>query len=144
MADQPDQSDPSAPTRFNGPEMATVMAACIAIFTLGAVQLYVVLDESGASKDLMQDIGNAWMQGAAPIGPYSGKERVLVVARLASWGLLHVSLRQRHVNPRPWFGIGLVLLLLGVLGVWPPVWHALGALGSRPSIGQRPRTGFHA
>jgi hypothetical protein len=113
--------------RFNGPDMAAVLAACIAIFALGAVQLWVVLDESGDNKELMQDIGNAWIPHAEHIGPYSGKETVMLVAWIASWGILYLALRHKHVDPRPWFGIGLVLLLIGVLGVWPPVWHALGA-----------------
>jgi hypothetical protein len=113
--------------RFNGPDMAAVLAACIAIFTLGAVQLWVELDESGAAKERMQDIGNAWMPHAEHIGPYSGKETVMAVSWLASWGILYGVLRHRHVDPRPWFGVALALLLLGLLGVWPPVWHALGA-----------------
>lgn len=113
--------------RFNGPDMAAVLAASIAIFTLGAVQLWVELDETGAAKERMQDIGSAWMPHAEHIGPYSGKETVMAVSWLSSWGILYAVLRHRHVDPRPWFGIALGLLLFGLLGVWPPVWHALGA-----------------
>lgn len=117
----------TARPRFNGPDMAAVLAACIAVFALGAVQVWVVLDEGGGNKQLMQDIGNAWMPHAEHIGPYSGKETVMALAWIVSWAGLHLALRHRHVDPRPWFGVGLLLILLGVLGVWPPVWHALGA-----------------
>lgn len=123
----PRQHTPGDPLRFNGPDLAAVLAACIAIFTLGATQLWVELDETGANKQRMQDLGNAWMPHAEHIGPYSGKETVMAVAWLVSWAVLYLVLRHRHVDPRPWFGLALLLLLLGFLGVWPPVWHWLGA-----------------
>lgn len=111
------------PPRFNGAHMATVLAAAIAVFTLGAVQTWSEMDE--ANKEAVFDVGKAWMPHAEHIGPYSGKETITAVVWLVSWGLLHLALRKRHVDPRPWFGVALVLVLLGVLGIWPPVWHAL-------------------
>jgi hypothetical protein len=109
--------------RFNGAHMATVLAAAIAIFTLGAAQTLAELDEANDQRFLA--IGKAWMPHAEHIGPYSGKETVMAVAWLVSWAVLHVALRKHHVDPRPWFGAALVLMLLGVLGIWPPVWHFL-------------------
>ncbi len=113
------------PSKFNGALMAAILAAAIGIFALGAVQLWVESDESGAAKDTVQDIGNAWMPRADEVGPYSGKETVMGLAWLGSWLILHFALRNRHLDPKPYFGLALILVLVGVLGVWPPVWHFL-------------------
>ena len=115
------------PPRFNGPDMAAILAAALGIFALGAVQLWVELDESGDSKESMQELGNLWIPRAEEIGPYSGKETVMLAAWLVSWAVLYGLLRHKHVDPRPWFAVALFLVLAGVLGVWPPTWHFFGA-----------------
>ncbi len=112
------------PHQTNGANVAAIMAAAFAIFALGAVVLWSELDATANAK--LQKVGN-WMPGASGIGPYSGKETLMVVSWLVAWVLLHVALRHKHLDPRPWFGAALVLLLAGLLGIWPPVWHWLGA-----------------
>lgn len=107
--------------RFNGPDMAAILAAAIAIFTLGAVQLATELDEG--FQERVFDVGKAWMPHAEHIGPYSGKETVMAVAWLGSWLGLHLAMRHRHLDPRPWFALALILVLAGLCLIWPPAWH---------------------
>jgi hypothetical protein len=105
--------------------MAAILAAAVAAFTLGAVVLWTELDKK--VSDVVFAVGKAWMPHAQEVGPYSGKETVTAVVWLASWLVLHLALRKRHINPKPWFALALLLLLAGILGIWPPVWHAWGA-----------------
>jgi hypothetical protein len=121
----PAAPEPTGTLRFNGADMAAILAAAFGIFALGAVVLATEL--SKPLQDQVFALGKAWMPNAARIGPYSGKETLLAVAWLGSWLLLHLGLRRRHVDPRPWFAVALLLVLLGLVFVWPPVWHMLGA-----------------
>ncbi len=66
-----------------------------------------------------------------PVGPLSGKTTVSVVAFLLSWALLHVVFRNRQVQLRASFIVTLVLVSVGLLLSFPPVFegiaHLLGA-----------------
>lgn len=109
----------------NGAHLAAIMGASLGLLTLGIVQTLSELDP--AFNEFVFSVGKAWMPGATGIGPYSGKETLMVVAWLGSWALFHLLWRKRAINPRVCFGLCLLAILGGVLGVWPPVWHALGA-----------------
>jgi hypothetical protein len=107
--------------RFNGVDMAAIVAAAFSIFLLGLVQIWTVVSEAG--KEWVFGVGKAWMPHAEHIGPYSGKETIMAVGWLVAWLVLHLALRHKHVNPRPWFFVALAFILMGVVLIWPPVWH---------------------
>lgn len=111
--------------RPNGGAVAAFLGAALGLLVLGVVVLAAELN--GAVEEFVFAVGKAWVPGAQGIGPYSGKETFLLVGWLASWGILHVALRDRTLDVKAWFGVALVALLAAILLVWPPVWHALGA-----------------
>ena len=111
--------------RPNGAAIAALVSAAFGLLGLGVIVIITELNE--APKNIVFDVGKLWIPRAADIGPYSGKETVLLIMWLGSWTILHFSLRHREVDTRLWFGIGMLSLLIGTLLVWPPVWHALGA-----------------
>lgn len=115
----------TAPThpKTAGPYVAAFLAAGIGLLVLAFVQVLTELDD--AFKERVFDLGKAWIPGAEGIGPYSGKETLMVVGWLGSWLVLHLALRHRDPDVRPWFGLALVMLGLAVLLLWPPVWHLL-------------------
>lgn len=113
------------PHEFRGGEVAAILSAAFAIFSLGAIQVWTELD--AVMKERVFALGKAWMPGAEGIGPYAGKETVMLLAWVVAWVVLHLLWRRKTMDPRPWFAVALLLVLAGVLGVWPPVWHALGA-----------------
>lgn len=114
-------------TRDNGDgaALAAFLAAAIGLLALALAQLGSEL--STPFKDLVFAVGKAWIPGAQGIGPYSGKETVMLVAWLGSWAALHRALRGRQPDVKLGFGVALGLLALATLLLWPPVWHALGA-----------------
>lgn len=109
----------------NGASVAAVVAASIGLLALGLVVVATELSER--AKELVFDVGKAWIPNAEGIGPYSGKETFLLVGWLGSWLILHLALRNREVNTKAWFGAALVALLVATFLVWPPAWHWLGA-----------------
>jgi hypothetical protein len=105
----------------NGAVAAAFLSAAIGLFVLGIVQFATTLNDAFA--DRVFALGKAWIPNAQGIGPYSGKETLMVVAWAASWVILHVSLQRRRLDLKPWFGTALVFVFLAAILVWPPVWH---------------------
>ncbi len=109
--------------RENGPEVAAIFAAGIALLTLAVTQVATFL--SPRFQTFVFDVGKAWIPGASGIGPYSGKETFMLVGWVGSWIALHLALRRRNVDVAKWFAAFLVVTLLAALLIWPPVWHLL-------------------
>ncbi len=58
------------------------------------------------------------------MGSLAGKSTVAVIAWAVSWGILWFLWRDRDVDLRLMFTIGLVLGLLGAVGTFPPFFEA--------------------
>ena len=58
----------------------------------------------------------------APAGGLSGRTTFAVVVWLIAWFVLHSRWKGRQIKPRRVWAITLVLIGLGVLGTFPPVW----------------------
>ena len=97
----------------NGAATASVVAAGIGAFAMGAV---VLLAEAGL-----------WSAPAlyGPAGGLSGRTTVAVVTWLAAWGLLHARWRRLDINQSRALAVTLALIVIGVLGTFPPVWPLL-------------------
>src|SRR5262245_21034573 len=117
------QMQASSRPQIGGPAIAAMFAALLGLLTMSIVN--VIMEASASFKDAIFAIGKSWMPGAQGIGPYSGKETILLVVWLGSWAILHVALRKRDLPIKPYaiaflIGIGIATTLF-----WPPIIEAL-------------------
>ena len=105
----------------DGASIAALFAPAVGLLTLAIVQ--VASELSSGFKDWVFALGKAWIPGAEGIGPYSGKETLLLIGWIVSWLGLHFALRGRELRVKPWFGAALAILFVATLLLWPPVWH---------------------
>jgi hypothetical protein len=104
----------------DGPAAAAALAAGIGIFALG---LLTVLSEV---SEPIHDWLETWEfdQG---VGPLAGKTTVAVIAWAVSWIVLGFLFRKRDVSIKVWFVLALVLVILGALGTFPPIFLSFAA-----------------
>ena len=97
----------------NGAALASVLAAGIGAFAMG---LFVILNEVGlfAAPTLY-----------GPAGGVTGRTTFAAVIWLGAWGLLHARWRTQDIAPGSIFALTVVLVVLGVLGTFPPLWTIL-------------------
>lgn len=101
----------------NGPAAAAMLAAGIGALTLG---LMTVLAE--ASKAI-----NAFLTWSPPVGPLSGKTGMAVSVYLVAWALLARQFRNREVDFGKFFTYALILIAMGFLLTFPPIYVAFKA-----------------
>jgi hypothetical protein len=96
--------------RPNGPVAAALLAGGLGAATLGVMT---ILGESITS------VGTAlnWWN---PAGSLVGKTGVAVIAMFASWLVLHFVLKDKEINFGRVTTVALILLLIGILGTFPP------------------------
>lgn len=96
-----------------GGALAAVVAAGIGAFALG---LLVIADEAGifTAPSLY-----------GPSGGLSGRSTLAVIAWLIAWGILHARWRNKNVAVGRVLTWALVLVVLGVVMTFPPVWKLL-------------------
>ena len=97
----------------NGAALAAFLGAAVGAFAMG---LFVVLGEAGvfAAPTLY-----------GPAGGVSGRTTFAVATWLVAWGVLHNRWSGRRIDPRGVFAVTLLLVGLGVLATFPPVWGLL-------------------
>lgn len=97
----------------NGRAMAAFLGAGIGAFAMG---LLVLLNEAGifAAPTLY-----------GPAGGVSGRTTFATLAWLIGWGLLHALWKAREIPSGSVYAITLLLIGLGVLGTFPPLWGLL-------------------
>lgn len=97
-------------TRSNGALWAAILASGIGGLAVG---LMVVLNEAGiyAAPSLY-----------GPAGGVSGRTTIASIIWLVSWAVLHRRWRDREVDGGRVTVIAVVLVLLGLVGTFPPVW----------------------
>lgn len=94
----------------NGAALAAFLGAGIGVFAMGA---FVILNEAGLfSAPALY----------APAGGVTGRTAFATATWLAAWALLHSRWRRRHLDPGRVYVTTLVLVALGVLLTFPPVW----------------------
>ncbi len=97
----------------NGAAGAAILAAGIGIFTLG------VSTTLKASSEVIKKI----LSFHVPTGPLSGQTTVAVVVWLLVWIVLHQLWKNREINFRKIFAITMILIVLGFLGGFPPLFE---------------------
>jgi hypothetical protein len=97
----------------NGAGMASALAAGVGAFAMG---LMVALNEAGlfAAPALY-----------GPAGGVTGRTTFATFVWLAAWGVLHARWRSREIAPSRVFVVMLILIGVGVLGTFPPLWGLL-------------------
>ena len=97
----------------NGAALAAFLAAGIGCFAMGAI---VILGELGVlSAPTLYE----------PAGGVSGRTTLAVVVWLVAWVVLHSSWKNRQMSAGPVFAATLILILLGLIGTFPPFWGVL-------------------
>ena len=109
----------------NGAAQAAILSAMLGFLTLAIVNLGTEI--SSNFKTVVHKVGKLWIPGAEGIGPYSGKETLMLVVWLLSWLILGKILKNREWN----MTVVLILFLIGT-GIattllWPPVFEFFGA-----------------
>lgn len=99
----------------DGAAAAAVLAAAMGIFVLGLVT------SLAAAAEGVKD----WLQWDDDVGPLSGKSSLALIAWLASWPLLHLALFRRDGLLTITLVVSGILVLLGMIGIFPPVFEAL-------------------
>ena len=97
----------------NGAALAAFLASGIGAFAVG---FFVILNEAGvfAAPTLY-----------GPAGGVSGRTSFAVAAWLVAWGVLHARWADKQIDGRgPWI-LSLVLIAIGVIATFPPVWALL-------------------
>jgi hypothetical protein len=97
----------------NGSAVAALLAGGIGAFAMGAV---VLLNEAGifAAPTLYP-----------PAGGVSGRTTLATIVWLTAWAVLHQRWKARENAPTRVGLVTLILIALGVLGTFPPVWALL-------------------
>ena len=105
--------DTTVSRAVNGTTMASFLAAGVGAFAMGAI---VLLNEAGrfAAPTLY-----------APAGGVTGRTTLATILWLISWGVLHSRWKTREIPPAGVYAATLILVALGVLATFPPVWGLL-------------------
>jgi hypothetical protein len=97
----------------NGPAAAALLAGGIGSAFYGLIVLFSEVSESfGASLN--------WYN---PVGPLSGKTTLGIIGFFVTWAVLHFMWKDKEVNFRSIATASFVLLAIGLLGTFPPVWR---------------------
>ena len=107
------RSQSTTPPEANGAAMASALAAAVGAFAMG---LFVVLNEAGlfAAPTLY-----------GPAGGVTGRTTFATLVWLAAWGVLHARWSARELAPGRVLALTLVLIAVGMLGTFPPLWSLL-------------------
>jgi hypothetical protein len=93
--------------------MAAFLSGGIGAFAMGFV---VILNEAGI-------VAAPTLYG--PAGGVSGRTTVATIVWLVAWGLLHHRWKGREMATRRIYPVTLILIGLGILATFPPVWRLL-------------------
>ncbi len=109
---------PEHETSTNGEAAAAILAAGIGSLALGFVTA--VTEVAGSLRSMLVFY--------RPAGPLSGRAILAVVVWLASWLILHFLWKSRQVDFAKIYFWTLVLVVLGLVGAFPPPFEELGNL----------------
>lgn len=102
------------PARIDGPPAASLIAAGIGAVVLG---LFVTLAEASTGI-------KGWLQWNDRVGPLSGKTILAVVAYFAAFLILGLWWRNRTFALKTILLAAVILVALGVLFTFPPIFQA--------------------
>jgi hypothetical protein len=105
--------------KSNGPAAAALLAGGIGAATLGLVTL---INETNTTSAFSKSL--VWIK---PVGGLSGKSSLAIIAFILAWIILGLVWRGQEVKFNTIAWISFLLLAIGLIGTFPPVWHLFGA-----------------
>lgn len=106
------------PDKPDGPAAAVMLAAGLGVFTMG---LFTTL---GVISEAIHDFLAAFEVGRG-VGPLAGKSVLATLVFFVSWVVLHYMWKDKDVDIKRIFWIGLALGVVGAVLMFPPVFEAL-------------------
>jgi hypothetical protein len=103
--------------KTDGVAAAAVLASAIGVFITGS--LTTLAEISGSLKTAL-----TW---SGAVGPLSGKTGVGVIVWLILWPILHAVWRDKEINFSAIYIVSLILIALGWLLTFPPVFEAFSS-----------------
>ena len=104
--------------KVNGPVSAALLAGGIGSAAMGLITLiYELNDKSAFAKSM------AWSKG---VGGLSGKSSLAIIIFFVAWAILHYAWKDKDTDFARISSIAIALLVVGLLGTFPPVWHLFG------------------
>src|SRR5512142_317833 len=101
--------------KVNGPVSAALLAGGIGSAAMGILTvLFEMNDKSAFAKSLN------WYKGA---GGLSGKSSLAIIIFFVSWAILHYLWKDKNTDFARISSIAIALLVVGLLGTFPPVWE---------------------
>lgn len=113
-----DEQSKSAVTEISAADRA--MGAAMIGSGIGALVLGVAIVLAEANADIKN-----FLNWVGPVGPLSGKTGLAVLAFVVSWAALHYGFQRRAITLTTAFIVTVVLLILGLLLTFPPVFVSL-------------------
>ena len=107
----------STEEKVNGPVSAALLAGGIGSAAMGLITLaYEINDKSAFAKSM------AWNKG---VGGLSGKSTLSIIIFFVAWAVLHYLWKDKETDFARISSIAIALLVVGLLGTFPPVWNLL-------------------
>ena len=101
--------------KVNGPVSAAQLAGGIGSAAMGLITLaYEINDKSAFAKSM------TWNKG---VGGLSGKSGWAIIIFFVAWAILHYVWKDKETNFTTISSIAIALLVVGLLGTFPPVWE---------------------
>jgi hypothetical protein len=101
--------------KVNGPVSAALLAGGIGSAAMGLITLIYEIDDKSAFAKSM-----TWNKG---VGGLSGKSTLSIIIFFVAWAILHYLWKDKDTNFARISSIAIALLIVGLLGTFPPVWH---------------------
>ena len=101
-------------TKTDGVAAAAVLASAIGVFTTGSLTTLAEISESLKTA----------LTWSGAVGPLIGKTGVGVIVWLILWPILHAVWRGKEVNFSAIYIVSLILIALGWILAFPPVFEA--------------------
>ncbi|MDH3501877.1 MAG: hypothetical protein OEL69_05155 [Nitrosopumilus sp.] len=111
------------PNKKNGIAAAAMISSMIGILSLSISHTLSVLSQE--LKIMIHEIGKTWIPGADAIGPYSGKETIMLIGWGFSWIILHYALRNKDVKLSYYTIVFMIGVGIAILLVWTPFVHLI-------------------
>ncbi len=99
-----------------GPAAAAILSAGIGVGAYGVITFV---------AQIVKPFGAA-IAFYKPAGPLSGKTTLAIVVWLLAWAVLHFLWRKQNIDVKYVFVLALVLMVVGFIGLFPPVFEAFG------------------
>jgi fluoride ion exporter CrcB/FEX len=97
----------------NGAALAAFLAAGVGAFAIGLV---VLLNEAGIFTAPSLHAG---------AGGVSGRTTFAAIVWLVAWVALHRQWKDRHIEPGLTYALTLLLVTIGIVATFPPLWRLL-------------------